>query len=847
MRVLITISLQTMQRTKLLLLAAMLLGCLRVSAAFKVGDIYYDATADLKAVVTYHDSYYYNSYSGSIIIPSSVFHSGTSQTYRVTSIGKNAFYKSSSLTSVSIPNSVTSIGEWAFSGCSSLPSITIPEGVSTIENYTFLNCSRLTSITFAGDSKLTSIGLGAFSGCSSLSSITIPEGVASLGDNTFAGCSTLATITIPQSVVRIGGYAFEGTPWYDNMSDGLVYINRVLYNYKGTMPENTSIKVKEGTVSISPYAFLDCSNLTSIIIPNSVTDIGKNAFEGCRWLSSIAIPAGVTSIGDYAFSRCYSFTSITCEAKVPPTIGGSYTFGDIDKSIPVYVPASSVSAYRSAEYWKEFTNILAIENYMPSGVCGDFLIWRLTNEGELIIDGFGDMYDYTGEEKAPWYEYRESIKSVCIGNGATSVGNYAFWWCDYITIIDIPESVKRIGSYAFYHCTGLSSVIIPDGVQEISEYVFFSCANLASVTLPNSTTSIANHAFNGCSSLASITIPDGMMKIGEYAFAGCNLLTFIYMPKSVIDIGEGAFYYCYSLISITCKAAVPPSCGGPYTFYTVDKSIPVYVPSSSVSAYRSAEYWKEFTNIIGIEEAFEDIVIDDSWEIFENSDDKICNSITYTRNFKNTNWQALYVPFEIPVTEDFLTEYEVAYINNVHQRDYDDDGDVDNTEIEAFKITKGTLRANYPYLIRAKEVGEKAIIVSNATLYATKENSIDCASVFSTYTFTGTYSRLSSDVLPQSGGYYALSGGTFRLVADGSSLGAFRYYLHIVPRNGDTATKIQAIRMRIMDEDGNEDITHVDDSEFVHSSEEVIYDLQGRKVFHPAHGVYIVNGKKVIF
>ena len=235
-------------------------------------------------------------------------------------------------------------------------------------------------------------------------------------------------------------------------------------------------------------------------------------------------------------------------------------------------------------------------------------------------------------------------------------------------------------------------------------------------------------------------------------------------------------------------------------------------------------------------------------EDFVCEEDKECANITYTRTFNNTNWQALYVPFDIPVTEDFLADFEVADLNDVRQYDRDNDGVKDETVIEAFKVANGTLAANYPYLMRAREAGEKTITVTDATLYAAEENSIDCSSIREKFTFTGTYSRLSSEQLPQGEGYYALSGGVWQPVAADASLGAFRFYLKVDSRSGVNAMQGNAIRMRVIGEDGEEDdATGIDTSEFNDQKSELIFDLQGRRVENPTKGVYIVNGVKRVF
>lgn len=147
-------------------------------------------------------------------------------------------------------------------------------------------------------------------------------------------------------------------------------------------------------------------------------------------------------------------------------------------------------------------------------------------------------------------------------------------------------------------------------------------------------------------------------------------------------------------------------------------------------------------------------------------------------------------------------------------------------------------------------MGEKAITVTDATLYATEENSIDCSSIREKFTFAGTYSRLSSEALPQGEGFYALSGGIWKPVAENASLGAFRFYLKVDSRGGVNDVQGDAIRMRIIGENGEEDdATGLDNSRLAigNSRPNIIYDLQGRRVDNPTKGVYIVNGVKHVF
>ena len=260
--------------------------------------------------------------------------------------------------SVYIGDNVISIGDVAFQSCTSLTSVTMPSGVTSIGGYTF-------------------------SGCTSLTSITIPSSVTSIGGYTFSGCTSLTSITIPSSVTSIGNSTFENTPWWNTYSadtshhyGNIIYINDVAHT--ATSSGITSCTFREGTVSISAnafnrctrltsvtipdsitsidnYVFQDCTSLTSITIPDSVTRIGSMVFYNCTSLTSVTIPSGVTSIGIYTFSGCTSLTSITVEATTPPTLDNKNAFNN-GNNCPIYVPAESVGAYKSATNWSSLAS-----------------------------------------------------------------------------------------------------------------------------------------------------------------------------------------------------------------------------------------------------------------------------------------------------------------------------------------------------------------------------------------------------------------------------------------------------------------------------------------------------------
>lgn len=188
-------------------------------------------------------------------------------------------------TTIEIKDGVTRINGEAFSNQKGLIAIKIPDSVKNIGESAFRGCSGLTSIKISDSVK--NIGRSAFWGCSELTSIKIPDSVTSIGEYAFANCTNLSSINIPDSVEYVGYDAFQGTAWLNNQNDGVVYIGKILYCYKGEMPSNTTITVKEGTTSIAGICFAECTNLISITIPKSVTYIGMGAFYMCDNLKTI--------------------------------------------------------------------------------------------------------------------------------------------------------------------------------------------------------------------------------------------------------------------------------------------------------------------------------------------------------------------------------------------------------------------------------------------------------------------------------------------------------------------------------------------------------------------------------
>lgn len=301
----------------------------------------------------------------------------------------------------------------------------------------------------------------------------------------FENLTHIINITIPDSINNIVASAFDGTTWLNNQPDGIVYIGKIAYTYKGNMPANTEIILKEGTQKIAIGAFSNQTNLKGVSIPNSITNISNSSFFNCTNLTRVTLTESVRSIGMSAFSNCTSLTDIT-------------------------IPDSVTEIGNDAFYnCTGLTNIIFPNNVQEIGE-GAF-------ENTLWYDNQPDGIIYAGNAV---YIYKGKIQEnadIVINNGTETICSDAFSYQYELTSITIPNSVRTIGDNAFLNCYNLKSINIPDGVTTIGDRAFWNC-DLFTLSIPDSVTSIGWEAFDGCTNLTSVTIPSSVTAIGNSAF-----------------------------------------------------------------------------------------------------------------------------------------------------------------------------------------------------------------------------------------------------------------------------------------------------------------------------------------
>ena len=449
---------------------------------------------------------------------------------------------------------------------------------------------------------VTKIGLAAFSDSSSLTSIVFPESLEFISASAFYNCKNLKTIAFPKNISYVGLGAFTNTAWYDSQPDGAVYIGKACYQYKGTMPKNTKLNVKNGTVSISQQAFFNCKNLAGITLPASLKEIGIAAFSDCTGLKSIVIPNGVEKLQSSVFYHCTNLEQITLPDSMKEV--GYQVFEDTkwfknQKDSLVYVGRI---AYRYNGTMPVNTVVKIRENTIGLGIgvfsgCNNLsnviLPESLTEIPESAFQGCASLKSVELPQSLTVIQDRafagcESLTSISPLDQVTEIGESAFRDCTSFKTFTVPSGVKTLRGMTFSGCTALEQVILPQRLETIGSNTFENCIKLKQVNIPESINSIAYQAFLNCKSLESLELHKYIVEIESGAFEGCSSLSNIQLPYGLKKIGYNAFLNCESLKNIIIPKNVSEIEGYALGFVSDLEGVLYHVNDFTISGYEGS-------------------------------------------------------------------------------------------------------------------------------------------------------------------------------------------------------------------------------------------------------------------
>ncbi len=483
-----------------------------------------------------------------------------------------------------------------------------------------------------------------------IQSIIIGPEVYSIGDCAFVDVST-DSIAIPNSVARIGKWAFFSSELESlTIPHGITTLEESTFNGCRSL---TKISLPNTLTSIGDKAFYKCRSLKSIEIPNKVTSIGEFAFWECTSLSSVTIPNSVTSIGYNAFDGEVDNTpiiqTIISFIENPFEIGGRALYEQNEyrgvfsrktfSSAILYVPKGTLNKYKATNGWNDFNNIVEAEgndvqtirtiHVATAGTLSNYIsqeekyqIQELILTGEIngtdfnyIREMTGDSVDYISPHELLHFATNGKLRKIDISEAQIVDGGDACTFVyDYADreFYDFPTVANTIYHYQFSGYN-LKEIILPNSVTSIGAYAFEGCSELTFITIPSSVTHINSSAFSGCSGLTSIIVEagnavydsrDNSNAIIETAsntlIIGCQNTI---ISNSVTSIGLLALGGCNTLMDVYCYAETVPETDR-YAFGYDDTPISnaiLHVPAGSISAYRNAEPWCYFKEIVPLD------------------------------------------------------------------------------------------------------------------------------------------------------------------------------------------------------------------------------------------------------
>ena len=473
----------------------------------------------------------------------------------------DALSHTSHLRSIVLPERTKRIDRDALRGCSDLEEVIMPPGVRSLGDNAFDGCYNLEYITLTEGLEV--IGEECFDGCSKLTSVNLPSTLAEIGKRAFRG-TELKRVSLPRGLEILGAEAFDNTPI---VSLHLPAMTRIVDDNLGTMKKLEEITVENGSryytyedgvlYDNTGSVLLRCpaARNGSFVVPDGVETIAWSSFSGSQ-LSGVSIPEGVTKIAASAFYQCPQLQVVN-------------------------IPASVREIGEAAFYGCSRLQRMDLANVRTLGK-------KAFQDCKALTEVIADHLDLVPQSA---FESCAALTSVELSSEVNTIGEHAFKNCKALSQIALPEMLTTINKEAFENCA-LTSLELPAGLVTIGERAFKKCVGLRSVTIPDVCATIDKEAFRECTSLAEVDLGNGLRFLGDNALRETAITTLI-LPETIAEVGKKVAEKCKSLTRIECHAVLPPKLDG-----VSNNKVEVYVPDSSVNAYKSAKNWKNFKTIL---------------------------------------------------------------------------------------------------------------------------------------------------------------------------------------------------------------------------------------------------------
>lgn len=413
----------------------------------------------------------------------------------------------------------------AFRGCAGLTSVTIPRGVIGVGSGTFKNCRNLKSVYWDvadypsygfstanenGFRDYGTQGSSPFSGCR-LKEVVFGSEVDSIPGGLLYGQSELSAIKFSGKTEYVGKDAFKETVWFDNLPNGLVYIDKAAYAFKGLMSTPTAISITEGTKSITEGLFANQTYLTKVTVPSTLTYMGYEVFEGCRSLGEVEWNAE-----DCKFGQTYG-------APFSATALYTITFGEKVRKI-------------------------------PDGLCsGCRYITEVKMPASVVEVGESAFSDCSG------------LEAVGFSENMTSIEARAFLDCAKLSELILPNSLREIGENAFSGCTGLETLSIPESVDSIGRSAFYNTGlEILVFNARNCMLVYESYSTAFPSSVRELEFGDAVECIPKYMCSKMTNLVKLKVGRNVREMPSNCFSNCKNLETVEWNAVSMEDAGTPF-------------------------------------------------------------------------------------------------------------------------------------------------------------------------------------------------------------------------------------------------------------------------------------------